>query len=274
MLRSVSTKPMTPLKVKSAISRKSLVFLVPFLGLLYDAICHVYAFVFYYFQTPAFAIFILVPLLGALAVLRGGRTGYIISTAISLVFFFVEGGMGTSEWSSVTVTNVFLIYITVVPALFLALVYSVLGLKQVFSRPAIPQKPSRMIPARSFLVLLAIGFILGGATIGFIAAPVELRLAQANPVVTGDISIVEGAGNSDNGQFYTPSSYNVTVGTTVSWVNHDSTTHTVTENNGLFDSGPIPPGGSFSYTFTQAGTYQYACSYHPWMTGTIIVTSG
>ena len=165
-----------------------------------------------------------------------------------MLFFFVEGGMGTSEWSSVTVTNVFLIYITVVPALLLALVYSVLGLKQVFSRPTIPQKPSRMIPARSFLVLLAIGFILGGATIGFIAAPVELRLAQSNPV-TGDIFIVQGAGNSNNGQFYLPSWYNVAVGTTVSWVNHDTTTHTVTEDNGLFDSGPIPPGGSFRLYF-------------------------
>jgi len=264
---------MTLTKTRSSVSRKSLVFLVPFLGLLYDAICHVYALVFYYFQTPAFAIFVAVPLLGALAVWRGGRSGYIVSTVISAVFFFVEGGMGTSEWSSVTVTSVFLIYITVVPALFLALVYSVLGLKQVFSRPTFPQKLSRMIPARSFLVLLAFGFILGGITIGFIAAPVELRLAQANPLAAGNITIVQGAGNSNNGQFYSPSSYNLRVGTTVTWLNHDSTTHTVTEDNGLFDSGPIPPGGSFSYTFTKEGTYQYACTYHPWMTGTITVTS-
>ena len=255
----------------SKVSRESLVFLVPFLGLLYDAICHAYALVFFYFQTPAFAIFIAIPLLGALAVWRGGRLGYAVSTAISAVFFFIEGGMGTSEWNAVTVTSVFLVYITVVPALFLALVYSLLGLKQVFSRPTIPLKPSRMIPARSFLVLMAFGFILGGITIGFIAAPTELRLAQANPAVVGDITIVQGAANANNGQFYAPTIYNVTVGTTLTWVNHDSSTHSVTEDNGLFDSGPIPPGGSFSYTFTQAGTYQYACSYHPWMTGTIVV---
>jgi plastocyanin len=270
----MSTRPMTLSKARSKVSRKSLVFLAPFLGLLYDAICHVYAFVFYYFQTPFFATFIVVPLLGALAVWRGGRVGYAIATAISALFFFIEGGMGTSEWSSVTVTNVFVIYITVVPALFLALVYSVLGLKQVFSKPVISQKPSKMIPARSFLALLAIGFILGGATIGFIAAPVELRLAQANPLVTADIVIVQGASNSNNGQFYSPSIYNVTVGMTVTWVNHDSATHTVTEDNGLFDSGPIPPSGSFSYTFTKAGMYQYACTYHPWMTGTVIVNPG
>jgi len=255
----------------SKVSRESLVFLVPFLGLLYDAICHVYALVFYFFQTPAFAIFIAIPLLGALAVWRGGRLGYAVSTAISAVFFFIEGGMGTSEWNAVTVTSVFLVYITVVPALFLALVYSLLGLKKVFSRPTIPLKPSRMIPARSFLVLMAFGFILGGITIGFIAAPTELRLAQANPAVVGDITIVQGAANANNGQFYAPTIYNVTVGATVTWVNHDGSTHSVTEDNGLFDSGPIPPGGSFSYTFTQAGTYQYACSYHPWMTGTILV---
>ena len=262
-----TTQPTT----KNKVSRESLVFLVPFLGLLYDAVCHVYALIFYYFQTPAFAIFIAIPLLGALAVWRGGRLGYAVSTAISALFFFIEGGMGTAEWNAVTVTSVFLVYSTVVPALFLALVYSLLGLKQVFSRPAIPLKASRMIPARSFLVLLAFGFILGGVTIGFIAASTELRMAQANPGVIGDIIMVQGAAIANNGQFYAPTVYNVTAGTTVTWVNHDSVTHSVTEDNGLFDSGPILPGGSFSYTFTQAGTYQYACSYHPWMTGTIVV---
>ena len=47
--------------------------------------------------------------------------------------------------------------------------------------------------------------------------------------------------------------------------------HTVTSDKGLWDSGPIPPGGSYSVTFTQPGTYTYHCNNHKGMTGTIMV---
>lgn len=62
----------------------------------------------------------------------------------------------------------------------------------------------------------------------------------------------------------------VKVGTTVTWTNHDAFQHTVTSDQVLWDSGPINPGSSFSYTFTQAGTYNYHCGYHP-MYGEVIV---
>lgn len=91
----------------------------------------------------------------------------------------------------------------------------------------------------------------------------------------GDVTIVQGAGNQNNGQFYTPQSLTVKVGTTVKWVNHDGTTHTVTsKGSNAFDSGYIPAGGSFGFKFSQPGSYQYYCTLHPWMTGTIVVTSG
>lgn len=70
---------------------------------------------------------------------------------------------------------------------------------------------------------------------------------------------------------FSPASLTVKVGTKVTWTNNDSVTHTVTENQGAFDSGQLPPGKSFSFTFTKAGTYSYHCNIHPSMTATIVV---
>ncbi len=70
---------------------------------------------------------------------------------------------------------------------------------------------------------------------------------------------------------YNPSSITVNVNTTVKWTNKDTYyTHTVTSNSGVFDSGSIPSGGTFSYTFTSAGTYPYHCNFHT-MSGQVIV---
>ena len=72
---------------------------------------------------------------------------------------------------------------------------------------------------------------------------------------------------------FNPSSLTVPVGTTVKWVNMDSTTHTVTSDTGVFNSGNLNNGQSFSYTFNQAGTFPYHCSIHTNIHGTIVVSS-
>jgi plastocyanin len=61
------------------------------------------------------------------------------------------------------------------------------------------------------------------------------------------------------------------VNSTVTWVNSDDVPHTVTANDGSFNSGNLDAGQSWSHTFTTPGTYAYYCAYHPWMKGTIIV---
>jgi plastocyanin len=61
---------------------------------------------------------------------------------------------------------------------------------------------------------------------------------------------------------YTPAKLYVPVGTTVSWKNFGTHTHDVVSNTGLFNSGPITTGGSFSYTFNSVGDYGYYCTYH------------
>src|SRR6266581_2703253 len=70
---------------------------------------------------------------------------------------------------------------------------------------------------------------------------------------------------------FSPTSLTVKVGTKVSWTNNDTVTHTVTANKGAFNSGPLTPGSTFSFTFTKAGTYSYHCNIHPSMMATIVV---
>ncbi len=71
---------------------------------------------------------------------------------------------------------------------------------------------------------------------------------------------------------FSPGTLTIKVGTTVKWTNQDSVAHTVTSDTGLFDSGDLAAGDTFSFTFTQAGTFAYHCTMHPSMTATIIVT--
>ena len=70
---------------------------------------------------------------------------------------------------------------------------------------------------------------------------------------------------------YSPSSITINVGDTIVWTNYDSASHTVTSNDGTFDSGGISTGSTFSFTFTNAGTFNYFCSPHPNMTGSVTV---
>jgi plastocyanin len=71
---------------------------------------------------------------------------------------------------------------------------------------------------------------------------------------------------------FSPVSLTVAVGTAVTWTNNDSVAHTVTSDTKVFDSGSITAAvGTYSYTFTVAGTYNYHCTIHPMMTAKIIV---
>jgi len=70
---------------------------------------------------------------------------------------------------------------------------------------------------------------------------------------------------------FTPATLTVTAGTTVTWNNSDYMTHTVTADDGSFDSGNIATGSKFTKLFSTAGTYAYHCSIHAGMKATIVV---
>ncbi len=71
---------------------------------------------------------------------------------------------------------------------------------------------------------------------------------------------------------FAPGTIEISAGTTVTWTNEDSAPHTVTADDGSFQSGKMDQGATFSFTFDTPGTYTYHCEYHANMTATVIVT--
>lgn len=68
---------------------------------------------------------------------------------------------------------------------------------------------------------------------------------------------------------FSPKVFTVAAGTTVMWVNEDSVAHNVESD--VFSSGILNEGDTFEHTFDTAGTFEYECTLHPGMTGTIVV---
>jgi len=93
-------------------------------------------------------------------------------------------------------------------------------------------------------------------------------------------TVENAAGSSTPGcepDCFIPSTVVITVGGTVTWENTDTAAHTSSSGtpaggpDGVFDSSLVMAGASFSHTFDSAGTFDYFCMVHPWMTGTVIV---
>jgi plastocyanin len=70
---------------------------------------------------------------------------------------------------------------------------------------------------------------------------------------------------------YGPEQLDVLPGQTVLWTNVSERTHTVTSDDGLFDSGDVSSGSRFSFRFNTAGTYRYHCTIHTSIVGEIDV---
>jgi plastocyanin len=71
--------------------------------------------------------------------------------------------------------------------------------------------------------------------------------------------------------FFSPADVTVEPGTTVTWVNEGTVPHTVTSDDGQFDSGVLMPGDSYTVMFKGQGTITYHCAIHPSMTGSVTV---
>jgi plastocyanin len=63
----------------------------------------------------------------------------------------------------------------------------------------------------------------------------------------------------------------VNVGDTITWTNKDSAAHTATANDNSFDSDRLETRDTWSFTFTESGSFAYFCKIHPSMKGTITV---
>ena len=70
---------------------------------------------------------------------------------------------------------------------------------------------------------------------------------------------------------FSPMTMEVHRGATITWVNKDDIPHVVASTTGKFKSRAIDTDGTFVFTFTEPGTYEYYCSVHPKMVGKIVV---
>ncbi|MEP6695937.1 MAG: cupredoxin family copper-binding protein [Pseudonocardiales bacterium] len=71
---------------------------------------------------------------------------------------------------------------------------------------------------------------------------------------------------------FVPSVITVKVGTVVTWTNADDVQHSATATDKTFDSKLFGKGKSYSFTFTKTGKFDYFCSAHQYMTGTVMVS--
>ena len=114
-----------------------------------------------------------------------------------------------------------------------------------------------MIAVRTVVAAAMIEFAILAAATGF---SVPARAADASVTI-------------DNFTF-SPGRLTVKAGTTVTWVNQDDIPHALASNTKVFKSTALDTDDKFSFTFATPGVYDYFCSLHPHMTGTIVVESG
>ncbi len=124
-------------------------------------------------------------------------------------------------------------------------------------------------------VMIAIGILLTAMTVF-----TDCSKPEAEDGTENNTNVNNNTGNNGgtkanevimSGSAFTPSTITVTAGTTVKWTNSDGVNHTVTGNTGIFNSGTVVNNGTFSFTFTAAGTFPYHCTLHSGMTGTVVV---
>ena len=146
---------------------------------------------------------------------------------------------------------------------------------------AAPQKKNYLVQIIApILIVIAIGAAIGLGSTGIYQLATGVPIFSLSSSTTGgstvNVSLPNGVGNSQ-GLNYLPASVTVAKGGSVVWKNNDPVPHTVTSTSvtsgaSSFDSGNMNANATYTVTFTFDGTYQYKCSYHPWMHGTVIVT--
>jgi amicyanin len=105
----------------------------------------------------------------------------------------------------------------------------------------------------------------GYARAGCAALLVAAMLTFGRPAAAADAEVT-----IDNFTF-SPQTLTIKAGTKVTWTNRDDIPHTVASTTKAFKSPALDTDDTYSFTFTTAGSFEYFCSLHPHMTGTVVV---
>ncbi len=114
-----------------------------------------------------------------------------------------------------------------------------------------------------------------------VSAPRVEDVPQMTGPSTVQVSLPSGTsvpGCEETNACFVPETVSISSGSTVVWNNDDTAAHTVTSGgptggpDGIFDSSLLMASASFEVTFDNAGSYDYFCMVHPWMTGTVNVS--
>lgn len=115
------------------------------------------------------------------------------------------------------------------------------------------------MPARRLVLAFGLALVIAAGSVAMQGVEGQARAQNAAVKIT-----------IDNFTF-APAELTISPGTTVTWENHDDIPHSVVEKNTLFRSKALDTNDAYSFTFTQAGIYDYFCGLHPHMVGKIIV---
>jgi plastocyanin len=94
---------------------------------------------------------------------------------------------------------------------------------------------------------------------------------KSGAVPQAPAGLVEAGRGLMQSYLFLPNPITIKRGTTFTWSNEDEAVHTVTADDGSFDSGRLGLGATYGHTFDQAGTFAYSCTIHPPMKASIVV---
>ena len=123
---------------------------------------------------------------------------------------------------------------------------------------------SRLVFCTGCIVIVILACMAAGCT-----SPQTAPVTAAPPTATGGGNTI-----AIKNFAFVPTPLTVKSGTAITWTNEDSAPHTVVSDTGSpvpIVSDSLSTGASFTFTFTQPGTYTYHCSIHPSMKGTVVV---
>ncbi len=222
------------------------------------------------FFVPLVGIFCVLCYLSAISTLSRRRVAFVLSLIVSLIFIIPSLAVIVPTASNPSDFVTFVIGVSSVSILTLVAIFSALCLKNARRGLYSKRYLSTPISYGGLLALAVVALLIGAVTFGALQGGV----AYSQVGKTSSVTIVLGASNPSNEQgHFTPSIITVVIGVnnTVTWINQDYSVHTITSDQGNFNSGLLNSGDHWSYTFTTPGIYGYHCLIHPYMTGTVRV---